>query len=282
MTRAAPREGRGAGALPPYFRPPRPPGAPRGVAALAHRGFARPGGVDTGLENSMTAFAAAVALGYRYVETDAHGTTDGVAVALHDASLDRTTDGTGLVAELPWSRVRRARIGGVEPVPRLEDLLGTWPDLRVNVDVKEESGVAPTAAAIERTASHDRVCVTSFDAQRRRATLARLTRPVATSAGRREVACFLAGARLRVDALARAALRDVHALQVPVVSGALTVVDAATVATAHRAGRAVHVWTVDDAAEMRRLLDLGVDGIVTDRADVLRDVLRERGLWAGP
>nr|WP_166852223.1 glycerophosphodiester phosphodiesterase family protein [Isoptericola sp. BMS4] len=266
--------------MPPYFRPPHPPGAPRRVAALAHRGFARPGGVDTGLENSMTAFAAAVALGYRYVETDAHGTTDGVAVALHDASLDRTTDGTGLVAQLPWSRVRQARIGGVEPVPRLEDVLGTWPDLRVNVDVKEESGVAPTAAAIERTAAHDRVCVTSFDARRRRATLARLTRPVATSAGRREVAGFLAGARLRADALVRAALRDVHALQVPVVTGALTVADAATVATAHRVGRAVHVWTVDDAAEMRRLLDLGVDGIVTDRADVLRDVLRERGLWA--
>ncbi|GAA1736476.1 glycerophosphodiester phosphodiesterase [Isoptericola hypogeus] len=265
--------------LPAYFDAPRPPGARRGVAALAHRGFARPGGVDNGLENSMAAFAAAVDLGFRYVETDAHGTSDGVAVALHDESLDRTTDSRGLVADLPWSVVRRARIGGTEAVPRLEDLLGTWPDLRVNVDVKGDSGVAPVADAVERTAAHDRVCVTSFDVGRRRATVARLSRPVATSAGRREVAAFLAAARLRVDPLARWALRDAHALQVPVTDGPLTVVDATTVAAAHRAGRAVHVWTVNDAHEMRRLLDLGVDGIVTDRADLLRDVLRERRLW---
>ncbi|CAM3705335.1 glycerophosphodiester phosphodiesterase family protein [Isoptericola cucumis] len=269
----------GPGQLPAYFDAPRPPDARRGVAALAHRGFARPGGVDDGLENSMAAFAAAVDLGYRYVETDAHGTADGVAVALHDESLDRTTDSRGLVADLPWSQVRRARIGGVEPVPALEDLLGAWPHLRVNVDVKGDSGVAPVAAAIERTAAHDRVCVTSFDVRRRRATLAHLTRPVATSAGRAEVAGFLAGARLRTDALARRALRHAHALQVPVRDGRLTVVDATTVAAAHRAGRAVHVWTVNDPDEMRRLVDLGVDGIVTDRADLLRDVLRERHLW---
>ncbi|MCA5894674.1 glycerophosphodiester phosphodiesterase [Isoptericola sp. NEAU-Y5] len=265
--------------LPPYFEAPRPDGARRAVAALAHRGFARAGGVDSGLENSMTAFADAVRLGFRYVETDAHGTADGVAVALHDDALDRTTDGSGLVADLPWSRVRRARIGGVEPVPLLEDVLGSWPELRVNVDVKADSGVEPVAAAIERTGAHDRVCVTSFSVRRRRATVERLSRPVATSAGRAEVIPFLAAARLRVDVLARRALRDADALQVPVTDGSVTVVDRTTVAAAHRAGKAVHVWTINDAAEMRRLVDLGVDGIVTDRADLLRDVLRECDLW---
>ncbi|MCK9793531.1 glycerophosphodiester phosphodiesterase [Isoptericola sp. 4D.3] len=260
----------------PYLDPRGADGAPVPVLALAHRGFSHG---HANLENSLAAFDAAVDLGFRYVETDAHGTADGVAVALHDASLDRTTDASGRVSDLPWAEVRRARIGGTEPVPRLEDVLGTWPDLRVNVDVKEDSGVAPTADAIERTGAHDRVCVTSFDARRRRATLARLSRPVATSAGRREVAAFLAGARLRSDALARRALRGVHALQVPVTEGRLPVVDAATVAAAHRAGRQVHVWTINDPAEMHRLLDLGVDGLVTDRADLLRDVLRARGLW---
>lgn len=258
--------------------------AGRGFAALAHRGFARPGGVDNGLENSMAAFAAAVDLGYSYVETDAHGTRDGVAVALHDASLDRTTDASGLVADLPWEVVRRARIGGTEPVPALEDLLGTWPQLRVNIDVKAGSGVAPVADAIERTASHHRVCVTSFSPARRRATCALLTRPVATSAGTGEVAGFLLGVRTGLTAVARHALRDVDALQVPVaravpVVGRLTVVDDATVRAAHGLGRQVHVWTVDDPGEMRRLVDLGVDGIVTDRADLLKDVLAERGLW---
>jgi glycerophosphoryl diester phosphodiesterase len=250
------------------------PGRP--FAALAHRGFSHG---QENLENSMAAFEAAVELGYRYVETDAHGTRDGVAVALHDESLDRTTDGTGLVADLTWQEVRRARIGGTEPVPLLTDVLGTWPHLRVNVDVKADSGIEPVAAAVEATASHDRVCVTSFSPRRRRATLARLSRPVATSAGRSEVIGFLGGARLRVPGLVRAALRRVDALQVPVGDGGVSVVDARTVAAAHRAGRFVHVWTIDDPGEMRRLVDLGVDGIVTDRADLLRDVLVERGLW---
>ncbi|WP_425953562.1 glycerophosphodiester phosphodiesterase family protein [Xylanimonas sp. McL0601] len=266
----------------PYFDTTLPDGR-RGVAALAHRGFARPGGVDSGLENSLTAFEAAVALGFRYVETDAHGTSDGVAVALHDASLDRTTDSHGLVAELPWSQVRQAKIGGVEPVPALEDVLGTWPSLFVNVDVKAASGIAPIARAIERTAAHDRVCVTSFSTGRRRATLARLSRRVATSAGTSEVVRFLLGARTRVPVIARAALASVDALQVPVDRklgpARVTLVDATTVAAAHASGRQVHVWTINDKPEMERLVDLGVDGIVTDRADLLKEVLESRRLW---
>jgi glycerophosphoryl diester phosphodiesterase len=251
-------------------------GAGRPFVALAHRGFS---GGHSNLENSMAAFQAAVDLGFRYVETDAHGTADGVAVALHDESLDRTTDGTGLVANLPWDVVRRARIGGTEPVPLLTDVLGTWPGLRVNIDVKGDSGIAPVADAVERTAAHDRVCVTSFSAKRRRATLARLSRPVATSAGRAEVIGFLVATRLRLARGVRRALRDVDALQVPVAEGKVPVVDARTVAAAHAAGRHLHVWTINEPGEMRRLIDLGVDGIVTDRADLLRGVLRERGLW---
>ncbi|MCB7137578.1 glycerophosphodiester phosphodiesterase family protein [Cellulosimicrobium marinum] len=250
--------------------------APAGFLALAHRGFS----LD-GLENSLTAFGAAADLGFRYVETDAHATADGVAVALHDATLDRTTDGTGAIAAQPWRRVRHARIGGVEPVPTLEDVLGTWPALRVNIDVKSAAAAAPVAAAIERTRAHDRVCVTSFSTRRRRATLARLTRRVATSAGTPEVTAVVLGVRaaLRRPGAVRAALRSVDCLQVPERTGRVRVVDARTVRAVHAAGRQVHVWTVNDAAAMERLLDLGVDGIVTDRADVLRDVLDRRGRW---
>jgi len=247
--------------------------------ALAHRGFAHASAGTEGLENSLAAFGAAVDLGYRYVETDAHGTADGVAVALHDESLDRTTDGTGLVAELPWSEVREARIGGVEPVPLLEDVLGGWPGLRVNIDVKHGSGVGPVARAIEKTASWDRVCVTSFDAARRRATLAKLSHPVATSAGRREITAFLTGVRVRVRALSRRALREVDALQVPVREGSITVVDTASIEAAHALGKKLHVWTIDEPDEMNWLIDEGVDGLITDRADLLKKVLEERGLW---
>lgn len=241
--------------------------------ALAHRGFS----LD-GLENSMVAFQNAVDLGFRYVETDAHGTADGVAVALHDASLDRTTDASGAVADLDWETVRRARIGGREPVPSLEELLGTWPDLRVNIDVKADSAVEPTARAVERTRAHDRVCITSFALRRRLRTLALLTAPVATSAARGEVTGFLIDTRLGLDYAARRALRRVDLLQVPEKQGPVTVVDRATLRQAHRQGVGVHVWTVDDPADMTRLIDLGVDGLVTNRADLLAAVLAERGI----
>ena len=245
-----------------------------GPIALAHRGWS-----NAGLENSMAAFAAAVELGYGYVETDVHATRDGVAVAFHDTTLDRVTDGSGAVASLDWSTVRRARIGGVEPVPRLEDLLGAWPDLRVNIDVKAASAIGPTVDVIERTGAHDRVCIASFSDARRRAVVRRLSRPVATSAGNGTVAAFLVGARS--GAVSRRVLRTVDCLQVPERSGRVRVITRATVEAAHAVGVQVHVWTVNDADAMHRLLDLGVDGLVSDRSDVLRDVLTERGEWHG-
>ncbi len=248
-----------------------------GPIALAHRGFSR-----DGLENSMAAFAAAVDLGLRYVETDVHATSDGVLVAFHDERLDRVTETTGAISALPWSVVSRARIGGVEPVPQLAELLGTWPTLRVNIDVKSPGAIVPLVRVIERTASHDRVCVTSFSDRRRLAVLRRLSRPVATSAGQGVAARFVAATRVpggRGAALVARSLRDVDCLQVPERAGRVPVVTAATVAAAHRAGVQVHVWTVNDPSDMERLLDLGVDGLVSDRADLLRQVLERRGQW---
>lgn len=245
-----------------------------GPIPFAHRGFS-----PVGLENSMAAFAAAVELGFRYVETDVHATADGALVAFHDATLDRVTDGSGRVAALPWAAVRTARIGGVEPVPLLEDLLGAWPDLRVNIDVKADGAVDPLVRVIERLRAHDRVCVASFSDARRRTVLRRLSRPVTTSAGNGTAAAFRAAAAARAGRAAARALRDVDCLQLPERHRRVPVVTAASVAAAHRAGTPVHVWTVNDPADMRRLLDLGVDGLVSDRADLLRAVLVERGQW---
>lgn len=250
----------------PYF------GEPGTIAALAHRGFS----LD-GLENSMAAFEAAVKLGFTYVETDAHGTADGVAVALHDASLDRTTDAEGQVKDLPWSEVSHARIGGTEPVPLLEDLLGTFPQLRVNIDVKGASGIRPVADAVERTQAHERVCIASFSTARRNATVALLSKPVATSAGTKEAASFFSRGAWsgRVDR----PLRHVDALQIPWKVRGRTVLTPQHIQAAHAAGKLIHVWTVNEAQDMHTLLDRGVDGLVSDRADVLKDVLTERGEW---
>lgn len=248
-----------------------------GPVAMAHRGFS-----TEGLENSMVAFAAAVDLGYSYVETDVHATADGVLLAFHDTTLDRVTDGTGEVGRLRWSQVRRARIRGREPIPTLDELLGTWPDLRVNIDVKSAAAVGPLAACLERHRAHDRVCIASFSDRRRREALRRVGRPVATSAGRAVTGGVVLAAAGRVPAAASAALAGVDCLQVPLRHGRVPVVTPRTLAAAHRAGVQVHVWTVDDPATMTRLLDLGVDGIITDRADLLREVLLARGQWGGP
>lgn len=248
--------------------------------AMAHRGFSR-----EGLENSMAAFRAAVDLGYGYLETDVHTTADGVLLLFHDDTLDRVTDGRGRIFELTAAEVAAARIGGREPVPLFDELLTAFPAVRVNLDVKDWNSVRSLAAGIERHGAHARVLVASFSDRRRRAVLKLLSRPVASSAGMVTNALFvllgpvLPAAWLRFAL--RGPLRDVQALQVPVRYGAVRVVTPAYVRRAHALGLMVHVWTINDPAEMRRLLDLGVDGIVTDRADLLKQVLLERGEWPG-
>lgn len=247
-------------------------------AALAHRGFSR-----DGLENSMAAFRAAVNLGCRYLETDVHTTSDGVPHLFHDRTLERVTGSPGRISGLTAAQVAEARIGGTEPVPRLDALLLELPDALLNLDIKDWNSVEAVAAVIERHQAHHQVLVTSFSDRRRRAVLKRLSRPVASSAGLGLSAVFtLLGPVLPGPLFRRVMprlLSDVHALQVPVRYGPIHVATAGFIRRAHSLGLVVHCWTINDLAEMRRLLDLGVDGIVTDRADLLRDVLVERGQW---
>ncbi len=245
-----------------------------GPLAFAHRGFS----LD-GLENSMAAFQAAVELGTVHLETDVHTTSDGVLLVFHDSSLDRVTDSIGKVSELTAAQVAAARIGGVEPVPTFDELVSALPQVRLNLDVKDWNSVGPMAAAIEKHGGHDRILVTSFSDRRRRAVLSKLSRRVASSAGSSLTALFvLLGPVLPVP-LARKLLSGVDVFQVPVRYGRFPVVTPGFIRRAHRCDRQVHVWTVNDPAEMERLLDLGVDGIVSDRLDLLKEVLVRRGQW---
>ncbi|MCP2048947.1 UNVERIFIED_ORG: glycerophosphoryl diester phosphodiesterase [Paenarthrobacter nicotinovorans] len=245
-----------------------------GPLALAHRGFSR-----EGLENSMAAFKAAVELGTVHLETDVHTTSDDVLLVFHDSSLDRVTDSTGRISELTAAEVARARIGGVEPVPTFDELVMSLPDARLNLDVKDWNSVVALASAIERHGVHNRVLVTSFSDRRRRAVLAKLSRRVASSAGSSLTALFVLLGPVLPAGLARSLLTGVDVFQVPVRYGRLPVVTAGFIRRAHRVGRQVHVWTINDPADMERLLDLGVDGIVSDRLDLLKDVLVRRGQW---
>lgn len=247
--------------------------------AFAHRGGALyPPNLHR--ENSRHAFAAAVALGYRYLETDVHLTADGVLIAFHDSELDRVTDSAGRVAALPYEIVARARIGGIDPIPTLSELLEAFPHERFNIDAKSDAAVDQLAHTIAEHGAYERVCVSSFGI-RRLLRLRRLLGPrVASSASSRGIALnrFAPWLTAVLDSPA-------PALQMPadhrLFGRDLRILTDRLVRTVHRHGKQVHIWTVDDETKMEQLIDAGVDGIFTDRPDTLKSVLQRRDRWTG-
>ncbi len=299
--------------------------------AFAHRGAA-----PDGLENTMAAFERAIRSGYRYLETDVRVTRDGVPVLFHDATLDRVTDSSGRLAARRFAELSSVRVAGLEPVPRLEDVLGTWPEVRLNLDVKITAAVEPLVTAIRRTGSLDRVCIGAFSDARLARIRAALGPRLCTSLGpRAALALWRAsrwgwasrsgpdhhpdrrGYRFRsghpsgwasgsgppdpsewasgsrpADPSGQAsdsgpldsagwASRSGPADPSGRAACRIPSVDRRFIVAAHRRGLPVHVWTINRPSQMRRLLDLGVDGIMTDRADLLRDLLVQRGQWPG-
>ncbi len=247
--------------------------------ALAHRGGALLE-ANLGRENTLAAFGNALALGYRYLETDVHATRDGELVAFHDDVLDRVSDRTGAIRELTLAQVREARLASDQRVPSLDEVLESFPDARLNIDIKAPGAVEPLVERLRAHRAEQRVCVGSFGQQRLQA-FRRLTGGrVATAAGPAEVAWTA-----KAPALARWISGPGVALQMPVehrVAGRrVQLLSPKLLAAAHARGKVVHIWTVNDAEQMHRLVDLGVDGIVTDAVDVLREVLIERGMWQG-
>ena len=221
----------------------------------------------------MAAFSRAVELGYTYLETDAHATADGVLVAFHDKTLDRVTDRAGAIASLPAKQVTAAKIAGTDPIPLLEDLLGSWPDVRFNIDVKDAPAARPLADLVRKMDVWDRICITSFSAARLRATRQLLERPVCMATSPVGAAALRSGmpGHTLASVFSR---RSVRCAQLPI-----SLATKPLIARAHAAGLAVHVWTVNDAETMNSLLDLGADGIMTDQTELLRKVMIDRGQW---
>ncbi len=232
--------------------------------------FAHRGGASDNPENTMPAFQHAVDIGYTYLETDVHATSDGVLVAFHDDSLDRTTDRNGVINALPWSEVSAARVDGREPIPLFEDLMEQFPDARVNIDCKADSGVDALVASLKRLDCLDRVLVGGFSDARLRRFRSEFGDALCTSFGPQQIAALRLAGRVPWGG---------EAAQVPVRQGRLTIVNERFVERAHQRRLQVHVWTIDEPDEMHRLLDLGVDGLMTDRPQILKDVLIERGTW---
>lgn len=242
---------------------------------LAHRGLV-PHDAEGIVENSLAALAAAQAAGVSYVESDCHLTADGVVVLFHDDDLSRVTRDQRPIRDVPIRELDElmSTRGGLVTLAQAFD---AFPTLRFNLDVKAEDAADPVGREVARHS--ERVLLTSFSDARRRRALAAAAQEggdPATSAGTSTTARVVAAVASRSARLVRRALAGVDALQVPERRGRVRIVTPRLIDAVHRAGAEVHVWTVNDPDDMRRLLDLGVDGLVTDRADVARDVVLAR------
>lgn len=240
--------------------------------AMAHRGGSFLAS-NLGIENTVRAFRNAVDLGYRYLETDVHASADGRLFAFHDDNLERVTGFDGTLHALDSREIAELLVGDREPIPSMDELFETFPEVRFNIDLKHDPAVELLADAISRHGAERRVCVGSFSRgriRRFRALQPRVPTTVST----------LGTAALTVGRISGGG--DVY--QVPMTHQvgpvSVDIVTPKTIERVHRAGRKLHVWTIDEPTTMHRLIDWGVDGIISDRPDLLKEVLRARGMWS--
>jgi glycerophosphoryl diester phosphodiesterase len=237
---------------------------------LAHRGLA-----TAAPENTLLAFVRALAAGAAYLETDVHASADGVAVISHDPDLRRVAGRDVKINQLTAAELSRVDLGEGQGYPTLAEALDAFPDARFNIDIKDAAAAEPAAEAILAARATNRVLIGSFDGGRRLAAVRRLP-GVATSVSSFGVAVAVIAAKLGIRPLVRRALRGVDAIQVPLRVLGMSTTTARVVDAMHDAGVEIHIWTINDPATMRRLLDRGVDGIISDRCDLAIDVVNRR------
>jgi glycerophosphoryl diester phosphodiesterase len=241
--------------------------APASPRILAHRGLCL-----EAPENTLLAFVAALSSGATHLETDVHASSDGVAVLSHDATLPG--GGTPL-NRLTMAELARIDLGRGQTYCSLDQALAAFPAALFNIDVKSGDAVLPAARAIRTANAGARVLLTSFSEIRRRRVVA-ATPGTLSSASAHGVAMLVTAVTLRQGWLLPRLLRGLGAIQVPERAGALRIVTPRLIDRMHALGVEVHVWTVNDPVHMRRLLSLGVDGLVTDRCDLAAHVAHPR------
>lgn len=239
-----------------------------GPVAFAHRGGSR-----EAEENTLPAFENAVGLGYGHVELDVHLTRDGAVVVHHDASLARIFGVDRAVADLTLADLRTIHSPAGAIVPQLAEVLHAFPGLRINIEAKADAVVEPLAEVITRAGALARIGVGSFSAARTRALRQALGPDLCWSPSHGGVARLLAaGWGLPLPT-------GFPVVQIPRRWRGLDLVTPRLIRAAHARGIKVQVWTVDAEAEMEHLLDIGVDGLMTDRPGLLKTVLQRRGQW---
>ena len=234
--------------------------------------FAHRGGTDQLPENTIPAFRHAFEIGYRYLETDVQLTSDGYLVAFHDNDLFRTCQTKGRINEMTWQEVSQARVDGKEPIPLLSELLEEFPEAFLNIDSKSDLTVDPLIDILKKSNALSKVCIGSFSHRRISKFREVLGSQVCTSASPIEVTRWIAGNVPSAPSC----------FQVPVSQGPIPVVTKRSLRAARQANKPVHVWTIDEAPDMQRLIDLGVDGLMTDQSITLKKVLVANNLWTHP
>ncbi len=252
--------------------------------------FAHRGGSETTLENTIPAFQAAYDAGFRYFETDLHATRDGVVVAFHDDHLDRIAGIPGTIQDCTYRELQSLHLRDpAEPglpshessgtgelgIPTLVELVTTFPDCRFNLDLKHDACIVPLIRIIRTHHLEERICVGSFNDARLARFRIHTHGRIATSMGPRAVL----DARIRSVLFHRMAHHDADCIQVPMSFYGIPILTPSFIEAAHRSSLPVHAWTINDAQSMEHLLDLGIDGIMTDFPALLRSVLAKRGLW---
>lgn len=243
-----------------------------GTLAFAHRG----GNLEAP-ENTRAAFAHSVDLGINYLETDVHLTKDGVIVAFHDSGLSRVAGLEGTIAEHRWSELQDVDLGGGHRIPTLDDVLESFPDTKFNIDPKSNDVVEPLATALQAHNAVTRVGIGSFSDSRISSLRQRLGPSLCTSPGP------VAAVRLLLRARSGIGLRPARnggfgCIQIPPSMGPVHL-DDTLVSGLHELGLQVHVWTLNTLPEIHRILDMGVDGVMTDDPALLRSALIERDDW---
>lgn len=242
----------------------------RKFIGLAHRG-----GGGENPENTAIAFKAAQKLGFTHIELDVQATSDDVLIVFHDDKLDRITTGTGRISRMPYSEVSKVRIAETEPIMTLQQALEQFPDLHFNIDIKTPQALNPTIDLVRRMNCLPRICLASFSDKRLAAVRKALGTEACMSGGPKTVAAqkFASwGWPVRSG--------SVDCVQVPIRRYGIEIVTEGFIHHCQQNNIAVHVWTIDEMTEMRRLIRMGVNGVVTDRPSLLKQVAVEEGVWS--
>ncbi|MFC0301241.1 glycerophosphodiester phosphodiesterase [Virgibacillus soli] len=257
--------------------------------------MAHQGGLDLAPSSTLEAFQNAANLGVDVIEFDLHITKDGHLVAIHDPTVDRTTDGTGRVNNLTLQEIKSLDAAahfqdingkysfkdkGVK-IPTLEEIFQAIPNMKWNIEIKDTNDpeqYRPIAEKLWKTMQkynlENNVLIVSFDQD-----IIEMVQDVSggkavVAGGRQEVTKFVLLHKLRLNGLYR---KNVDAIEIPIQEGPINLMDKKLIRAANKQGIDVHYWTINDRNIMEQLLDLGADGIITDRPDILLDLLKKRG-----